>query len=97
MLSMLFISLSSNAQFFNDVGTSESCTDSFGNTVTTHKDKYGNTTGYSNSSVDYWGMKILRLKMRMEILSALLQQVLIILVIRQQLTKINMVTRWELL
>lgn len=38
MLSMLFISLSSNAQFFNDVGTSESCTDSFGNTVTTHKD-----------------------------------------------------------
>ena len=47
MTMMAFVlAITANAQMFN-VGTSNTTTDYFGNQTTTHRDKYGNTTGTS--------------------------------------------------
>ena len=47
----LLIALTANAQSYN-VGTSSRYTDSFGNSTSTHRNQYGQTTGTSSSYTD---------------------------------------------
>ena len=49
------LAITVNAQMYN-VGTSNTTTDYFGNQTTTHRDRYGNTTGTSTSSTDYFAI-----------------------------------------
>lgn len=53
-IGIAFSAIAANAQSFN-VGTSSSTTDYMGNTTTTHRNQYGQTTGTSTSSTDYMG------------------------------------------
>ena len=52
MMAALF-AIAANAQY--NVGTSSKYTDPFGNSTSTHKNQYGQTTGTSSSYTDSFG------------------------------------------
>ena len=54
MLMAITFAITANAQSY-DVGTSSRYTDSFGNSTSTHRNQYGQTTGSSSSYTDAFG------------------------------------------
>ena len=55
-LAAILIAITANAQY--NVGTSSLYTDSYGNSISTHRDKNGMTTGTSSSYTDSFGNTI---------------------------------------
>ncbi len=49
------LAITANAQSYN-VGSSSRYTDSFGNSISTHRNQYGQTTGTSSSYTDAFGI-----------------------------------------
>ena len=52
----VMIAIAANAQY--NVGTSSRYTDSFGNSTSTHRNQYGETTGTSSSYTDSYGKSL---------------------------------------
>ena len=52
-LMAVMIAIAANAQY--NVGTSSRYTDSYGNSTSTHRNQYGETTGTSSSHTDSFG------------------------------------------
>ena len=55
LMTMAF-AISAHAQY--NVGTSSRDTDSWGNSTSTHRNQYGQTTGTSSSYTDSWGLPV---------------------------------------